>query len=127
MSAARTFQRHQYYALQGACSCKVRVAEAINTMADKTSSFSHDMIDHAPQLYGCIGLSCFEEVGMEFTQGHEKYAEKCVAMALSSEQDVDKAIWLSLAQSWVRLAEQVASVEQRLDLPVMDQSGAAPD
>ena len=25
---------------------------------------------------------------MEFTEGHEKYAEKCVAMALSSEQDV---------------------------------------
>lgn len=64
---------------------------------------------------------------MEFTQGHEKYAEKCVAMALSSEQDVDKALWLSLAQSWARLAEQVASVERRLDLPVMDQSGTAPD
>jgi len=61
---------------------------------------------------------------MEFTQGHEKYAEKCVAMALSSEQDVDKALWLSLAQSWARLAEQVASVERRLELPVMDQSGA---
>ena len=28
---------------------------------------------------------------MDFTQDHEKYAEKCVAMALSSEQDVDKA------------------------------------
>ncbi len=54
---------------------------------------------------------------MEFTQGHEKYAEKCVAMALSSEQDVDKA------QSWARLAEQVASVERRLDLPAMDPSG----
>lgn len=64
---------------------------------------------------------------MEFTQGHEKFAEKCVAMALSSEQDVDKALWLSLAQSWARLAEQVASVERRLDLPVMDQSGTAPD
>lgn len=64
---------------------------------------------------------------MEFTQDHEKYAEKCVAMALSSEQDVDKALWLSLAQSWARLAEQVASVERRHDLPVMDQSGAAPD
>ena len=54
---------------------------------------------------------------MEFTQGQEKYAEKCVAMALSSEQDVDKALWLSLAQSWARLEEQVASVEH--------QSGAA--
>jgi hypothetical protein len=32
---------------------------------------------------------------MDFTQDHEKYAEKCVATALSSEQDVDKALWLS--------------------------------
>ena len=38
-------------------------------------------------------------------------------MALSSEQDVDKALWLSLAQSWARLGEQVASVQH--------QSGAA--
>ena len=29
---------------------------------------------------------------MEFSQGHEKYAEKCVAMALSSEQDVDLSL-----------------------------------
>jgi hypothetical protein len=29
---------------------------------------------------------------MDFTQDHEKYAEKCVAMALSSEQDVDNAL-----------------------------------
>ena len=43
---------------------------------------------------------------MEFTQGHEKYAEKCMAMALSSEQDVDKALWLSLAQSWARLGSK---------------------
>ena len=50
---------------------------------------------------------------MDFTQGHEKYAEKCVAMALSSEQDVDKALWLCLAQSWARLGEQVASVEHQ--------------
>ena len=47
---------------------------------------------------------------MEFTQGHEKYSEKCVAMALLSEQDVDKALRLSLAQSWARLGEQVAAL-----------------
>jgi hypothetical protein len=86
-------------------------------MANKTSPFDHDAIDSAPQFYSCIGLSRFEEVGMDFTQDHEKYAEKCVAMALSSEQDVDKALWLSLAQSWARLGEHVASVEH--------QSGAA--
>jgi hypothetical protein len=50
---------------------------------------------------------------MEFTQGHEKYAEKCVVMTLSSEQDVDKALWLTLAQSWAQLGEQVASFERQ--------------
>jgi hypothetical protein len=42
---------------------------------------------------------------------HRKYAAECVTMALSSVQDDDKALWLTLAQSWVRLAEQVACVE----------------
>ncbi len=34
---------------------------------------------------------------MEITQGLEKYTDKCVAMALSSEHDTDKALWLTLA------------------------------
>ena len=38
-------------------------------------------------------------------EDHRKYAEECVTMALSSVQDDDKALWLTLAQSWVRLAE----------------------
>jgi len=50
---------------------------------------------------------------MDFTLGYEKSAEKCMGMALSSEQDVDKALWLSLAQSWARLGEQVASVQHQ--------------
>lgn len=39
---------------------------------------------------------------------HRRYAEECVAMAQRSEQESDKALWLTLAQSWVRLAEHVA-------------------
>jgi len=41
-------------------------------------------------------------------QDHRKCAEACVAMARRSEDDSDKALWLTLAQSWVRLAEHVA-------------------
>ncbi len=44
-------------------------------------------------------------------ENHRKYAEECVTMALSSARDDDRALWLTLAQSWVRLAEQVAYVE----------------
>ncbi len=44
-------------------------------------------------------------------QDHRKRAEECVAMAQAAQaaQDrKDKALWLTLAQSWVRLGEHVA-------------------
>jgi hypothetical protein len=45
-------------------------------------------------------------------QDHRKYAEECVAMARRSPAESDKALWLTLAQSWVRLAEHVARVAE---------------
>jgi len=45
---------------------------------------------------------------MGTTQDHRKCAEKCVAMARAAADQKDKALWLTLAQSWVRLAEHVA-------------------
>lgn len=45
---------------------------------------------------------------MGTVQDHRRCAEECVAMARSCEDDKDKALWLTLAQSWVRLAEHVA-------------------
>ena len=45
---------------------------------------------------------------MGTTQDHRRHAEECVAMAQRSDDDGDKALWLTLAQSWVRLAEHVA-------------------
>jgi hypothetical protein len=44
---------------------------------------------------------------------HRKCAEECVAMARAAEDHKDKALWLTLAQSWVRLAEHV----ERADNP----------
>ena len=49
--------------------------------------------------------------GYQKADDHRKYAEECLTMALSSAEDDDKVLWLTLAQSWVRLAEQVADVE----------------
>jgi hypothetical protein len=46
-------------------------------------------------------------------------------MALSSEHATDKALWLILARSWVRLAEQVACMEGRGDLSGVENSTAA--
>ena len=42
------------------------------------------------------------------TTDHRRCAEECVAMARLAEDRSDKALWLSLAQSWVRLGEHVA-------------------
>jgi hypothetical protein len=56
-------------------------------------------------------------------QDHRKCAEECVAMAQSSQGESDKALWLTLAQSWVRLAEHVAQTE--LNQPVLVESGEA--
>ena len=41
-------------------------------------------------------------------EDHRRQAEACVAMAQRSDADADKVLWLTLAQSWVRLAEDVA-------------------
>jgi hypothetical protein len=48
---------------------------------------------------------------MGTAQDHRKYAEDCLAMARLSQANSDKALWLTLAQSWVRLAEHVARVD----------------
>ncbi len=45
---------------------------------------------------------------MGTAQDHRKCAEECVAMAQAAGDQKDKALWLTLAQSWVRLAEHVA-------------------
>jgi len=44
---------------------------------------------------------------MGTTLDHRRYAEECVAMARLAEDDQDKMLWLTLAQSWVRLAEHI--------------------
>ena len=41
-------------------------------------------------------------------QDHRRWAEECVAMARAAANHRDKALWLTLAQSWVRLAEHAA-------------------
>jgi hypothetical protein len=53
-------------------------------------------------------LRCVGDVIMATTQDHRRYAEECVAMARLSDDDNDKVLWLTLAQSWVRLADHVA-------------------
>jgi len=77
------------------------------------SIFGHLSIQPPPQsslsmasIVSCKGLGV-----METPQDHWKHAEECVAMARLARADGDRALWLTLAQSWARLAEQFASAE----------------
>jgi hypothetical protein len=58
-----------------------------------------------------LGVALRREVIMGTTQDHRRAAEECVAMARLAASANDKALWLTLAQSWVRLAEHVARAE----------------
>ena len=62
-----------------------------------------------PQSLGEIASSLCSPRGsiMGTTLDHRRCAEECVAMARRAEDNQDKALWLTLAQSWVRLAEHV--------------------
>jgi Tfp pilus assembly protein PilX len=51
---------------------------------------------------------------------HRKCAEECVAMARLADDQRDKALWLTLAQSWVRLGEHVARIETEVALAPQD-------
>jgi hypothetical protein len=42
---------------------------------------------------------------------HQHPIEHCVTMAFASKANRDKALWLSMAQSWMRLADEVARAE----------------
>jgi hypothetical protein len=77
-----------------------------------TPVFGHGMINSLPHLSAHI-LGCCCVVGdsvMGTPADHRKWAEECVAMAQATGDQNDKALWLTLAQSWVRLAEHVARV-----------------
>lgn len=49
-------------------------------------------------------------------QDHRERAEQCVAMARAADDHIGRALWLTLAQSWAQLAEQVARAENAEEL-----------
>jgi hypothetical protein len=76
-----------------------------------TPAFRHLRIEPLPYSTAHIRTAAHEGDGaMEITI-HQHLIEQCVTMACSSKADRDKALWLSMAQSWVRLADEVARAE----------------
>jgi hypothetical protein len=89
---------------------------AENTMPSfvlSTPVFCHQMIVPPPHLPFPMraGVASVGDCAMGTTQDHRKWAEECVAMARAADDHSDKALWLTLAQSWMRLAEHVARNE----------------
>jgi hypothetical protein len=76
--------------------------------------FRPSLILDAPLLHvGIPAVSKFAsgEIPMGTAFDHRRSAEECVAMARLSDDNGDKALWLALAQSWVKLAEHVSRIE----------------
>jgi hypothetical protein len=91
--------------------------------------FGHAMILSLPHSPAHIPAGVVALIGdgvMGTPQDHRKLAEECVALARAADDQKDKALWLTLAQSWVRLAEHVARSEYpRLDTAKGDDALAA--
>ena len=79
-------------------------------MALHKSVFGHSATVSAPNLATHIAVSFCVSWGrvMGTSRDHRKCAEECVAMAQAANDDNGKVLWLTLALSWVRLAEHVA-------------------
>jgi hypothetical protein len=80
--------------------------------------FRPSLILDVPQLRAAIatGRIWVGEFPMGTALDHRRSAEECVAMARLAEDTGDKALWLALAQSWVKLAEHVSRIETNVAL-----------
>jgi hypothetical protein len=112
----RPFQRRS---MAGMTAAPDSVPDAVG-IEGSPPSFSHPTIPSVPQSLRHNRPSVASESVASVRSGvimgttdHRKCAEECVAMARLADAESDKALWLTLAQSWVRLAEHVARMEER--------------
>jgi hypothetical protein len=54
------------------------------------------------------------------------HAEDCLRMALAAQDEQDKPLWVTLAQSWLRLAEDADRIKSGQPAGGNDQVIAAP-
>jgi hypothetical protein len=63
---------------------------------------------HDPGPIALVGELMMGIIQDHRSRNHRRHAEECIAMARAADDQSDKVLWLTLAQSWVRLAEHVA-------------------
>jgi hypothetical protein len=64
---------------------------------------------------------------MGTNRDHRRFAEECIAMAHASEDANDKALWITLAQSWVRLAEHAVHMSASSEVAAIAGKAAVQD
>jgi len=63
---------------------------------------------HNPVRVASVGDFMMGIIQDHRSRNHRRHAEECIAMARAADDQSDKVLWLTLAQSWVRLADHVA-------------------
>jgi hypothetical protein len=63
---------------------------------------------HNPGPVALVGDLMMGIIQDHRSRNHRRHAEECIAMARAADDQSDKVLWLTLAQSWVRLADHVA-------------------
>src|ERR1700691_846611 len=92
-----------------------KLSDQLPFFASHAPGLRHRLIVGAPYFAGHNprGVALVGDVMMGIIQdhgsrNHRRHAEECVAMARAADDQSDKVLWLTLAQSWVRLADHVA-------------------
>ena len=63
---------------------------------------------------------------MNSIEEYRIHAEDCLRMALTAPDEQDKPLWATLAQSWLRLAQEADRIKSGQPAAGNDQSGGAP-
>jgi hypothetical protein len=94
--------------------CFIRRLDCCIALLRNRPAFGHAWIDSPPYFAAHIrcGVALNGDGVMGTPQDHRKWAEECMIMASAADTQKDKALWLTLAQSFVRLAEHVERAAQ---------------
>ena len=57
---------------------------------------------------------------MKFAEDYRAIAENCMRKADAAKDDRDRPLWATMAQSWLRLAEERKRIDSRLELSPVD-------
>lgn len=63
---------------------------------------------------------------MSSTDSLRRYAEECFRLAQATRNEGDRALWTSLAQTWLRAAEQLSRMNDNVAATGLPQQQGSP-